>query len=329
MPAGLMVKAETKTLDIIKSGRKWEVSLYPPVFDCNDSLAGWKKGVPLVPCAFCRGMISPGTDLRIPDCGHSYHVSCVCSCFGVNFLLCWEEQCSASIPLDWVKEFVLVRELNPEALHERLLCSVDMRSLPPSQFEDSDDLQIVGIPTMRLQKKKYLDSLHQELSDKTCAFIRSIKQGSRLKLYPPPHRVTGTQFRKWSQMENGVKMIDWTYLWDYSSNKCWIFSAKGTRGETTCHNWALVTVAIDVLQSKDSYKTGASYDALKPLWSVSKVWECDDPSHSRVMAPETEADDSDHYCRPPRTLPPVLPLWLATGAYKSSLPSSSGLPYTD
>ncbi|KAL3696174.1 hypothetical protein R1sor_010250 [Riccia sorocarpa] len=162
-------------------------------------------------------------------------------------------------------------------------------------------------------------------------------------------------------------MIDWTYLWDYPSNKCWIFLAKGTRGETTCHNRALVTVAIDVprgddalhmlfkinmvlcirlrpwdgiflehfaqallvLQSKDSYKTGASYDALKPLWSVSKVWECDDPSHSRVMAPETKADDSDHYCRPPPTLPLDLPLWLATGAYKSSLPNSSGLPCTD
>ncbi|KAL3681706.1 hypothetical protein R1sor_024662 [Riccia sorocarpa] len=54
MPAGLMVKAETKTLDILKSGRKREVSLYPPVFDCNDSLTGWKEGVPPVPCAFCR-----------------------------------------------------------------------------------------------------------------------------------------------------------------------------------------------------------------------------------------------------------------------------------
>ncbi|KAL3676156.1 hypothetical protein R1sor_026104 [Riccia sorocarpa] len=145
MPAGLMVKAETKTLDILKSGRKWEVSLYPPVFDCNDSLSGWKECVPPVPCAFCRCMISPGTDLRIPDYGHSYHVSCVCSCFGVNFLLCWEEQCSASIPLASVKEFALVRELNLKALHERMLCSVDMRSLPPSQFGDSDDLQIVGI----------------------------------------------------------------------------------------------------------------------------------------------------------------------------------------
>ncbi|KAL3677819.1 hypothetical protein R1sor_020775 [Riccia sorocarpa] len=28
-----------------------------------------------------------------------------------------------------------------------------------------------------------------------------------------------------------------------------------------------------VLQTKDSYKSDASYDALKPLWSVSKVWE--------------------------------------------------------
>ncbi|KAL3675394.1 hypothetical protein R1sor_025342 [Riccia sorocarpa] len=291
MPAGLMVKAETKTLDILKSGRKWVVSL----------------------------MISPGTDLRISDCGHSYHVSCVCSCFGVNFLLCWEEQCSASIPLAWVKEFALVRELNLKVLHERMLCSVDMRSLPPSQFGDLDDLQIVGIPTMRLQKKKYLDSLHQELSDKTYAFIRSFKQGSRLTLYHPPHRVTGTQFKKWSHMEKGVKISDWTYLWDYPSDKCWIFLAKGTRGETTCHNRALV------LQSKDFYKTDASYDALKSLWSVSKVWECDDPSHNRVITPDTEADDSDHYCRPPPTLPPDLSLWLATGAYSSSLPSSSGL----
>ncbi|KAL3694430.1 hypothetical protein R1sor_008081 [Riccia sorocarpa] len=160
--------------------------------------------------------------------------------------------CSASIPLAWVKEFALVRELNLKALQERMLCSVDMRSLPPSQFGDSDDLQIVGIPTMRLQKKKYLDSLHQELSDKICAFIRSFKQGSRLKLYPPPHRVTGTQFKKWSHMENGVKISDWTYLWDYPSDKCWIFSAKGTRGETTCHNRALVTVAIDVPRGDDA-----------------------------------------------------------------------------
>ncbi|KAL3686094.1 hypothetical protein R1sor_004116 [Riccia sorocarpa] len=113
-------------------------------------------------------------------------------------------------------------------------------------------LMIVGIPTMRLQKKKYLDSLHQELSDKTCAFIRSIKQGSRLKLYPPPHRVTGTQFRKWSQMEIGVKMIEWTHLWDYPSNKCWIFLAKCTPGETTCHNRVLVTVAIDVPRGDDA-----------------------------------------------------------------------------
>ncbi|KAL3681315.1 hypothetical protein R1sor_024271 [Riccia sorocarpa] len=217
----------------------------------------------------------------------------------------------------------------------------------------------------------------------------SFKQGSRLKLYPPPHRVTSTQFRKWSQMDAGVKISDWTYMWDYPFNKCWIFSAKGTRGETTCHNQALVTgddalqmlckinmalcirlrpwdgiflehfaqallvmpwaldilntlvekqlvtvwrtehIPLQVLQSKDSYKTYASYDALKPLWSVSKVWECDDPSHSRVITPDTEADDSDHYCRPPPTLPHDLPLWLATGAYSLSLPSSSGLPCTD
>ncbi|KAL3699359.1 hypothetical protein R1sor_017381 [Riccia sorocarpa] len=133
MPAGLMVKAETKTLDIPKSGRKWEVSLYPLFLTVMIALLGGRKAYPM---------------------SHAHFA------------------------------------------------------------------EIVGIPTMRLQKKKYLDSLHQELSDKTCAFIRSFKQGSRLKLYPPPHHVTSTQFRKWSQMDNGVKISDWTYLWDYPSNKC-------------------------------------------------------------------------------------------------------------
>ncbi|KAL3698450.1 hypothetical protein R1sor_012526 [Riccia sorocarpa] len=174
MPAELMVKAETKTLDILKSGRKWEVSLYLLFLTVMIALLGGRKAYPMFHAHFAE-----------------------------------------------VKEFALVRELNLKALQERMLCSVDMRSLPPSQFGDSDDLQIVGIPTMRLQKKKYLDSLHQELSDKTCAFIRSFKQ-------------------------------DWTYLWDYTSNKCWIFSPKGTRGETTCHNQTLVTVAIDVPRGDDA-----------------------------------------------------------------------------
>ncbi|KAL3687087.1 hypothetical protein R1sor_013396 [Riccia sorocarpa] len=283
MPAGLMVKAETKTLDILKSGRKWEVSLYPLVFDCNDSLTGWKEGVPSVPCAFCRGMISPGTDLRIPDYGHSYHVSC-----------------------------------------------------------------IVWIPTMRLQKKKYLDSLHQELSDKTCAFIRSFKQAKGTRGETTCHnRALVTVAIDVPRGDDALHMLckinmalcirlrpwDGIFLEHFAQALLvmpWALDILNTLVEKQLVTvWRTGHIPLQVLQSKDSYKTNASYDALKPLWTVSKVWECDDPSHSRVITPDTETEDSDHYCRPPPTLPSDLPFWLATGAYSSSLPSSSGLSCTD
>ncbi|KAL3686680.1 hypothetical protein R1sor_009254 [Riccia sorocarpa] len=348
MPGGLMVKAESKTLDILRSGRKWQVTLYPPVFDCSDPLAGWKPPVVPVPCAFCKGIISPGTDLRIPDYGHSYHVSCVCSCFGVNFLVCWKEDCSATIPLSWVKEFNLDREMNLSAVEERMLCSVDMRSLPPSEWDELEDLTIVGVPAMGVQRREFLESMEERLTAKTCDFVMSSKTGPRARLLPPPHRVAGDQFKKWTQLQNGAKCSDWTGLWNYPSSQFWIFSNRVPRHEANNHNRSLATVGLDVprgkvhlrmlydlntalcirlrpwdgiflehfargllilpwameilrvlvsrqfvsvwrtglipmevLESSDSYKVEGDYHALKWAWSLSKVWKCDDASHSR------------------------------------------------
>ncbi|KAL3691903.1 hypothetical protein R1sor_005554 [Riccia sorocarpa] len=108
MPVGVVLKGESKTLELMKSGKKWHISCYPQLFNASD-YTQWKKPVLPVICCFCRGLISPGTDLRIPTCGHNYHVSCVCSCFGLNYQVCWEESCRETIPLAWVKEFCVDR----------------------------------------------------------------------------------------------------------------------------------------------------------------------------------------------------------------------------
>ncbi|KAL3694189.1 hypothetical protein R1sor_007840 [Riccia sorocarpa] len=331
MPGGLMVKAESKTLDILRSGRKWQ----------------------------------------IPDCGHSYHVSCVCSCFGVNFLVCWKEDCGATIPLSWVKEFNLDRELNLSAVEERMLCSVDMRSLPLSEWDELEDLTIVGVPAMRVQRREFLESMEERLTAKTCDFVMSSKTGPRARLLPPPHRVAGDQFKKWTQLQNGVKCSDWTGLCNYPSSQFWIFSSRVLRHETNNHNRSLATVGLDVprgkvhlrmlcdlntalcirlrpwdgiflehfargllvlpwameilrvlvsrqfvsvwrtglipmevLESSDSYKVEGDYHALKWAWSLSKVWKCDDASHSRCTA---DSDvESDHECQPTPKCPETL-----------------------
>ncbi|KAL3676291.1 hypothetical protein R1sor_026239 [Riccia sorocarpa] len=39
---------------------------------------------------------------------------------------------------------------------------------------------------------------------------------------------------------------------------------------------------MEVLESSDSYKVEGDYHALKWVWSLSKVWKCDDASHSRL-----------------------------------------------
>ncbi|KAL3696905.1 hypothetical protein R1sor_010981 [Riccia sorocarpa] len=84
--AGVLVKPESKTLELMKSGKKWELSAYPTIFHTGD-LTDWKAPVVPVPCTFCKGLVAPGTDLRIPFCCHSYHVSCVCCVFGLNCLV--------------------------------------------------------------------------------------------------------------------------------------------------------------------------------------------------------------------------------------------------
>ncbi|KAL3681158.1 hypothetical protein R1sor_024114 [Riccia sorocarpa] len=344
-----MVKAESKTLDILRSGRKWQVSLYPPVFDSSDPLAGWKPPVVPVPCAFCKGIISPGTDLRIPDCGHSYHVSCVCSCFGVNFLVCWKEDCGATIPRSWVKEFNLDRELNMSAVQERMLCSVDMRSLPPSDWDELEDLTIVGVPAMRVQRREFLESLEERLTAKTCDFVMSSKTGPRARLHPPPHRVAGDQFKKWTQLQNDVKCSDWTGLFtcgccDLNTALCirllpWdgIFLEHFAMGllvlpwameilhvlvsRQFVSVWRTGLIPMEVLESSDSYKVEGDYHALKWAWSLSKVWKCDDASHSRRTA---DSDvESDHECQPTPKLPRDLALWLPVAA--TSVASSSSV----
>ncbi|KAL3676522.1 hypothetical protein R1sor_026470 [Riccia sorocarpa] len=324
---------------------------------------------------------------RIPRCGHSYHVSCVCSCFGVNFLTCWEENCGSVVPLSWVKEFVLDREVTFTALEERMACSLDIRSLPPSEFDTDEGMSIEGIPTMRVHKKEWRYELKAAMTNTTTAFVRNIKT-TRLRLSPPPHYVQGEQFRKWNRTQDGIKCADWAVLWGYPSNKYWIFCSQSPRHEVNSHNRCLETINIDVprgdlhselfrrlnmalcirlrpndgifleffvrslmslpwaldilhtlvekefitvwrtgeilisvLESKDSYKTEDDCLALKPLWSVSKVWKCDDLTHNRKETTESDYE-SEHKCQPPSKLPSDICLWLPFAAGSSKASSS-------
>ncbi|KAL3682714.1 hypothetical protein R1sor_000736 [Riccia sorocarpa] len=227
------------------------------------------------------------------------------------------------------------------------------------------------------QRMEFLESLEERLTTKTCDFVMSSKTGQRARLYPPPHRVAGDQFKKWTQLQNGVKCSDWTGLWNYPSSQFWIFSSRVPRHETNNHNRSLATVGLDVprgkvhmrmlcdlntalciclrpwdgiflehfargllvlpwameilrvlvsrqfvsvwrtglipmevLESSDSYKVEGDYHALKWAWSLSKVWKCDDASHSRSTA---DSDvESDHECQPTPRLPRDLALWRLT-----------------
>ncbi|KAL3681874.1 hypothetical protein R1sor_024830 [Riccia sorocarpa] len=114
------------------------------------------------------------------------------------------------------QEFVLDCELTLKALEKRMTCSLDMRSLPLSEVDYDEGLSIKGVPTMRLQKKDFLDSLKEELTKKTSAFVRNIKI-SRLRLSPPSYYIKGEKFHRWTRTPNGVKSADWAVLWDYHS----------------------------------------------------------------------------------------------------------------
>ncbi|KAL3694864.1 hypothetical protein R1sor_008515 [Riccia sorocarpa] len=193
MPAGVLVKPESRVMELLKSGKKWQLSCYPKVFDAKD-LTEWKGSVVPVPCTFCKGLIAPGTDLRIPTCGHSYHISCVCSSFGLNHLACWAESCSQTLPTPWIHEFCLDRQVDLEALKERYMCSWDMRSFPPNAelFETEQDmLHITGVPHMRAQRTKWLRELGKALDEKTLHSIHASKSGVRLLLFAPQHTIPG------------------------------------------------------------------------------------------------------------------------------------------
>ncbi|KAL3675436.1 hypothetical protein R1sor_025384 [Riccia sorocarpa] len=328
MPAGLMVKAKSNVLDVLRSGAKWQVSLYPPLFDCSD-VTNWKK------------------------------------------------------PL----EFVLDREATLTVLEERMACSLDIRSLPPSEFDTDEGMSIEGIPTMRVHKKEWRYELKAAMTNKTTAFVRNIKT-TQLRLSPPLHCVHGEQFRKWNRTKDGVKRADWAVLWGYPLNKYWIICIQSPRHEVNSHNQCLETVNFDVprgelhsellrrlnmalcirlrphdgifleffvrsllslpwaldilhtlvekefvtvwgtgeipisvLESKDSYKAEDVCLALKPLWSVSKVWKCDDLAHSRKETMESDSE-SEHKCQPPPKLPSDICLWLPFAAGSSYASSS-------
>ncbi|KAL3695318.1 hypothetical protein R1sor_009394 [Riccia sorocarpa] len=210
MPAGVLVKLESRVMELLKSGKKWKLSCYPKVFDAKD-LTEWKGSVVPVPCTFCKGLIAPGTDLRIPTCGHSYHISCVCSSFGLNHLACWAESCSQTLPTPWIHEFCLDRQVDLEALKERYMCSWDMRSFPPNAelFETEQDmLHITGVPQMRAQRTKWLVELGKALDEKTLHNIHASKSGARLLLFAPQHTIPGTQFRLWSRKNGGFQITE-------------------------------------------------------------------------------------------------------------------------
>ncbi|KAL3690854.1 hypothetical protein R1sor_004505 [Riccia sorocarpa] len=197
-----------KTLELMNSGKKWHISCYPQLFNASD-YTQWKSPVLPVICCFCRDLIYPGTDLRIPSCAHNYHVSCVCSCFGLNYHVCWEESCRETIPLAWV-EFCLDREVDLKSLKERYYCSLDVRSMPPSQYADMEDSwEITGVPAMHALKKEYLQELSDGLSRKTVGAIRGLKSARRVHYFRPTHTVPGAQFRLWSPVNIGVQVVDW------------------------------------------------------------------------------------------------------------------------
>ncbi|KAL3698394.1 hypothetical protein R1sor_012470 [Riccia sorocarpa] len=249
MPAGIILKGDSRTLELMRSGKKWHISCYPQLFHSTD-LTQW-TGNQVVPevCTFCKGLISPGCDIRIPTCGHSYHVSCVCSSFGLNYLVCWNETCKDTLPNSWVKEFCLDREVNLEALEERYCYSWDVRSMAPSALtsELEEDFEVAGVPSMGARKKEYLESLTDTLAAKTKKAVHNHKGTRRVYFTSPIHRVPGNQFQLWSPVDGGLGVSDWGLLWGYPSTKYWVFSRRVPPHETGYHNRCLVTsVDVDV-----------------------------------------------------------------------------------
>ncbi|KAL3688398.1 hypothetical protein R1sor_014707 [Riccia sorocarpa] len=58
MPVGVVLKSKSKTLELMKSGKKWHISCYPQLFNPSD-WTQWKDQVVPEICCFSRGLISP------------------------------------------------------------------------------------------------------------------------------------------------------------------------------------------------------------------------------------------------------------------------------
>ncbi|KAL3685597.1 hypothetical protein R1sor_003619 [Riccia sorocarpa] len=252
MPAGVLVKPESRVMELLKSGKKWQLSCYPKVFDAKD-LTEWKGSVVPVPCTFYKGLIAPGTDLRIPTCGHSYHISCVCSSFGLNHLACWAESCSQTLPTPWIHELCLDRQVDFEAFKERYMCSWDMRSFPPNVeifATEQDMLHITGVPQIRAQCTKWLRELGKALDEKTLHSIHASKSSARLLLFAPQHTIPGTQFRLWSRKNGGIPITEWGKLWGYPSTDFWVFSKQEARHDMAKHNRCFLAITLDTYRGE-------------------------------------------------------------------------------
>ncbi|KAL3696567.1 hypothetical protein R1sor_010643 [Riccia sorocarpa] len=128
-----------------------------------------------------------------------------------------------------------------------MACSLDIRSLPPSEFDTDDGMSIEGIPTMRVHKKEWIYELKAAMTNKTTAFIRHIKT-TRLRLSPPPPHCVQEFFVR------SLLSLPWALD---------ILHTLVEKEFVTVRR--IGEIPISVLESKDSYKAEDDCLALKPL----------------------------------------------------------------
>ncbi|KAL3681541.1 hypothetical protein R1sor_024497 [Riccia sorocarpa] len=253
MPAGIVVKSDVKASEILKKGGTFQISLYPPSF--NSTTASWTQRIkcPPVVCVLCRSLISPGAEIRIPECDHPYHVSCVCSSFGVNYLACWVENCESLAPISWVKEFGLHCQIDYDAILERVWTTKESRCFQDTNFMDAVDGEIAGAVAMQLRKKEWVHQLSKDVRSKRIQWLRGTKSRGLSKsfegnvifeLQPPPHRLRGMQFNQWVESKSGTPIADWKRLWDYQNTDIWIWASRVPMFEVGIHNRCLQGVVL-------------------------------------------------------------------------------------
>ncbi|KAL3691957.1 hypothetical protein R1sor_005608 [Riccia sorocarpa] len=271
MPIGVVLKGDSKTLELMKSGKKWHISCYPQLFNTLDYMQ-WKGSVVPAICCLCRGLISRGTNLRIPSCDHTYHV-------------CWEESWRETIALAWVKKFSLDREVNLQSLKQRYYCSWGVRSMPPSQYANIDDnWELTGLPTMCALKKEYLQELSDGLSEKIVVAIRGLKFARRVHYFRPTHIVHGAQFRLWSPVNIGVQALcdlntalcirlrpwDGIFL-EHFAPTILVLPCVGDKLRMLLEKkivsvWVIDHVTLEALKCKDTYRTDEQFEVLSSLF---------------------------------------------------------------